>query len=258
MSLQIVERIKDRKDFISETTSNSIQIPGMTRKGNAGLPTNRNYNKKEVIVFVDVNNWYHNVKKFFKPGEISIKKVSPLICNNLKFNLIEIRWYASVPDIQDGEKIYYKHMRFLSELRKEGIKIITRKLQRLSNKEILKEKRKKMNSLDLCENCKPLIEASFLDLIDISRKEKGIDVWIAIDMIRKSIVEKECDICILISGDTDFVPAVKLIKKAGKQILSAFVPFGYSTELRNSTEYFIIRKETLIKCFKEYKDKIIK
>lgn len=210
---------------------------------------------KKAIVFVDANNWYHNVKKFFRPGEISIKKISDLISNNLKFNLIEIRWYASIPDIADGEEVYYEHMRFLSDLEKEGIKVITRKLQRLSSKEIIKKKRETIDSLDLCDNCNPLIEASFLDLADINRKEKGIDVWIAIDMVRKSIVEKECDICILISGDTDFVPAVKLIKKAGKNVLSAFVPFGYSTELRNSTEYFIIRKDTLTKCFRDYKGK---
>ncbi|MEK6757874.1 MAG: NYN domain-containing protein [Nanoarchaeota archaeon] len=207
---------------------------------------------KKAIVFVDANNWYHNVKKFFKPGDISIKNVSNLICDNLKFDLKEIRWYASIPDIDDGEKTYYEHMRFLSELEKEGIKVITRKLQRLSNKEIIERKKETIESLDLCDNCKPLIEASFLSLVDIKRKEKGVDVWIAVDMIKESIIENNCDIVILISGDTDFVPAVNLIKKAGKEVLSAFVPFGYSNELRNSTRYFIIRKETLTKCFNDY------
>ena len=207
---------------------------------------------KKAIVFVDANNWYHNVKKFFKPGDISIKNVSNLIWDNLKFDLKEIRWYASIPDIDDGEKTYYEHMRFLSELEKEGIKVITRKLQRLSNKEIIERKKETIESLDLCDNCKPLIEASFLSLVDIKRKEKGVDVWIAVDMIKESIIENNCDIVILISGDTDFVPAVNLIKKAGKEVLSAFVPFGYSNELRNSTRYFIIRKETLTKCFNDY------
>ena len=241
-----------RNAFILKNHRDNIQVPGMALRGNARLPNNSKENKR-AIVFVDANNWYHNVKKIFRPREISIKKISDLICTNLKLNLIEIRWYASIPDISDGEKTYHHHMRFLSELEKEGVKIVTRKLQRLSSKEILKKKKDTVDSLDLCSNCKPLIEASFLDLADINRKEKGIDVWIAVDMVRKSIVEAECDICILISGDTDFVPAVKLIKKAGKEVLSAFVPFGYSTELRNSTKYFIIRKETLTKCFRDYK-----
>ncbi len=210
---------------------------------------------RKAIVFVDANNWYHNVKLLFKPSSISIVKISNLICKNLKLDLKEIRWYASIPDIVDGEKDYYDHMSFLALLEKEGVKVITRKLQRLSAKEILKKKRETIDSLDLCDNCKQLIEASFLDLADIKRKEKGIDVWVAIDMIKKSIVDNECDVCILISGDGDFVPAVKLIKESGKEVLSAFVPFGYSSELRNSTSYFIIRKETLTKCFRDYKSK---
>lgn len=210
---------------------------------------------RKAIVFVDANNWYHNVKLLFRPSSISIAKISNLICKNLKLDLKEIRWYASIPDISDGDKTYYDHMHFLGELEKEGVKVITRKLQRLSAKEILKKKRETIDSLDLCDNCKPIVEASFLDLADIKKKEKGIDVWIAIDMVKKSIIDKECDICILISGDGDFVPAVKLIKQAGKEVLSAFVPFGYSSELRKSTSYFIIRKETLTKCFRNYESK---
>ncbi len=240
-----------KQEDVNNNNNNNIQVPGMTRKGNAGLPIP----PKKSIVFVDANNWYHNVKLLFKPSSISIVKVSNLICKNLNFDLVEIRWYASIPDISDGEKEYFEHMHFLNILEKEGVKIITRKLQRLSNKEILKKKRNIIDSLDLCNNCKPLIEASFLDLADIKRKEKGIDVWIAIDMIKKLIVDKSCEVCILISGDADFVPAVNLIKDAGKKVLSAFVPFGYSSELRNSTEYFIIRKETLTKCFRDYENK---
>jgi len=210
---------------------------------------------KKAIVFVDANNWYHNVKLIFRPSKISIIKIANLICNNLSLDLNEIRWYASIPDIADGEEDYYAHMNFLSSLGREGVKVITRKLQRLSAKEILKKKKEIIENLDLCDKCKPIVEASFLDLGDIKRKEKGIDTWIAIDMLNLAVIENKCDICILISGDADFVPVVKLVKDARKEILSAFVPFGYSSELRNSTSYFIIRKETLIKCFRDYENK---
>lgn len=233
----------------------NIQVPGMALRSNAGFPIHsKNSDKLKAIVFVDANNWYHNVKLLFKPSKISISKLANLIASNLKLSIKEIKWYASVPDIADGQKDYFDHMHFLSLLEKEGVKIITRKLQRLSSKETLKKKRQTIDSLELCDNCKPLIEASFLDLADIKRKEKGIDVWIAIDMV-KAAINSECDVCILISGDTDFVPAINLIKSIGKRILSAFVPFGYSSELRNSTEYFIIRKETITKCFRDYESK---
>ena len=86
------------------------------------------------------------------------------------------------------------------------------------------------------------------EILELKKKEKGIDVWIAIDMIRKSIIENECDICILISGDADFVPALSLIKSHGKEILTAMVTFGYSSELIREFPFFILRRETLIKC----------
>ena len=54
---------------------------------NAGLPIHL----LRTIVFVDANNWYHNVKKLFNPSDVSIVKIANLICNNLKLKLQEIR-----------------------------------------------------------------------------------------------------------------------------------------------------------------------
>lgn len=209
---------------------------------------------KKAIVFVDANNWYHNVKKFFEPGQVDILKVAEFLCKVKDYNLAEVRWYASTPSIMDGEVMYYRHMSFLQILEKKGVKVITRKLQRLSNKEVLQKKKETIDNLDLCENCKPLVEAVFLDLGDLKKKEKGIDIWVAIDMIKFSIIDKGCDVCILISGDADYVPALDLIRSHKKEILTAMVPFGYSSELIRNFPFFILRKETLMKCLREYKD----
>jgi len=145
-------------------------------------------------------------------------------------------------------------MSFLNHLEKKEIKVITRKLQRLSNKEITKNKQKTINNLELCDTCKELVESVFLDLADIKKKEKGIDVWLAVDMIKYCLMNKKCDVCILISGDADFVPALTLIKEENKDVLVASVPSGFSKELRDKFEYFILRKETLQKCLKKYKE----
>jgi|SRR3989338_2046035 len=209
---------------------------------------------KKAIIFFDANNWYHNVKKIFNPGDIDLKKVGSLISKQFNLDVIETRWYASVPSIADGELMYKRHRAFLGRLEKEGITIITRKLQRLSNKEIISEKQKTIDNLDLCDVCKPLVESVFLDLVDIKKKEKGIDIWIAIDMIRLSIIDNKCDMCILISGDTDFVPALEIIKKQGKEVLTSMVPWGYSSELRQKFPFFILKKETLMKCLRSYKN----
>jgi hypothetical protein len=81
--------------------------------------------KRSAIVFIDGSNWYHNVKSIIeKPGKIDIKKLAEYICKNFNLELKEIRYYNSIPDIRDSEKIYYKHMEFLKELEETRIIVI--------------------------------------------------------------------------------------------------------------------------------------
>ena len=209
---------------------------------------------KRAIIFIDANNWYHNLRKWFIPSDIDISKVADLISKENNFDVLEIRWYASIPNIEDNKLVYLRYMDFLSNLKKKNIKVITRKLQRLSNKEFKKKRQDLFDSWDLCEVCKPIVESSFLDIVDHSQKEKGIDVWIAIDMVTEAINNK-VDCVVLVSGDADFVPAFNLIKEIGKEVLSSFVPRGYSNELRQRFPYFILRKETLKKCLRSYEGK---
>jgi len=209
---------------------------------------------KKAIIFVDANNWYHNLKNWFKPSEIDICKVADLISKEKNLDISEIRWYASMPSIKDNPLTYKKQRTFLGHLQKKGIKIITRKLQRLSNKEMKKKRQGFIESWDLCEVCKPIVEASFLDIADHSQKEKGIDVWIAIDMVKEAI-KNNLDCAILISGDADFVPAFSLIKEIKKEVLSCSVPSGYSNELRQKFPYLILNKEKLNECLRDWKKK---
>ena len=243
--------------FKGENTHNNIQVPGMALLGNAGIPT-PSKSKKEAIFFIDANNWYHNVKRYYNPSEIDILRLAKFLSEVKNYKIKEIRYYASVPSIEDGAETYYNHIAFLDSLQKKGVNVITRKLQKLSNKDILKRKQETINNLDLCKNCKPLVEANFLDLSDIKRKEKGIDVWIAVDMLRLSTIENDCEVCVLISGDADFVPALDIIRNHKKEILTAMTPMGYSRELIEKFPYFLLKKETLFKFFRDYKGRKIK
>jgi uncharacterized LabA/DUF88 family protein len=211
---------------------------------------------KKAIIFVDANNWYHNIKGWFTPSEIDICKVADIISKEKDLEITEVRWYTSIPSIEDNKLDYMKHMNFLSILREKGVKIITRKLQRLSNKEILKKRQELLSSWDLCKVCLPIVQESFLDISNHVKKEKGIDVWIAIDMVKEAL-QNNVDCCVLISGDADFVPAFSLIKEIGKEVLSCFVPRGYSNELRQKFSYKLLNKETLNGCFRDYKGRKI-
>lgn len=127
---------------------------------------------KSAIIFVDANNWYHNLKGWFKPSDIDIEKVRGLIEKENGLNIKEIRWYVSMPSVEDNELIYKRQRSFLGHLEKKGVKIITRKLQRLSNKEIIKKRRELLDSWDLCKICKPLWKKVFWIFKTKTKKRK--------------------------------------------------------------------------------------
>lgn len=214
--------------------------------------------EKTAMLFIDGNNWYHNSKQVIDTKNIDFQKLAILLENKLKIKIKEIRYYNSIPDISENPLKYHKHMEFLNNLKNQSIKVFTRKLQKSSTAEILKEKTRILDSLELCGSCSPLIKQNCLDCIGlVTKKEKGIDVKIAVDMMRKCLIEKECEVCILISGDADFIPAMQTIKDAGKEALTASVFPGYSMELRDGRfRYICLTKADLnAKCMKDYQKK---
>ena len=112
---------------------------------------------KKAIFFFDANNWYHNTKKYHNPSEIDIQKFVNHLCKIKDYEVVEIRWYASVPSISDGSNMYYKHISYLDSLKKKGVKVITRKLQKLSNKEICIVETKGREDLDDIEKIQRLM-----------------------------------------------------------------------------------------------------
>ena len=176
--------------------------------------------KRSAIVFIDGSNFYHNSKSLIdKPSKIDFVALSKFICNKFNLELKEIRYYNAVPDISDNEKVYYKHMEFLDNLRKQGIIVSERKLKKIEELKI--------------------------------KIEKGIDVLIASEMIKETLVEKECNVCILISGDADFIPAMEIIKNAGYEVITCSPRYGFSNELRQGKfRYFVLKKADLEECLK--------
>jgi len=175
--------------------------------------------KRNAIIFIDGSNWYHNLKSIVKPSKIDIKKLSEFICNKFNLDLNEVRYYNSIPNIKDSREVYYKHLEFLEDLEKSGIIVRTRKLKEIKKLGI--------------------------------KIEKGIDVLIASDMIRKTLVNKKCQVCILISGDADFITAMQIIKDSGFEAITCSVLKGYARELlQGKFRYLILKKEDLDKCIK--------
>ena len=50
-----------------------------------------------------------------------------------------------------------------------------------------------------------------------------------------------------------FIDANNLVRSLNKEVLSVFVPKGYSNEIRQKFNYMILNREDLTKCLKDYK-----
>lgn len=191
---------------------------------------------KRAIVFIDGNNFYHRAKRAgIAPSTIDYLKLSGFICSKFGLFLRKTIYYNSIPDIRDGKEKYYAHMRFLSGLEAlPNFEVRSRKLQTHSNRELIEEKARLLASLGLCAKCGPKVEKNCMACIgDAGKKEKGIDVWLAVEMIELAL-KGEYDFAVLVSGDGDFIPALKLILSNGKKIKSASVRSGYSYDIRNT------------------------
>ena len=181
-------------------------------------------NKRNAIVFIDGNNWYHNVKSIVKkPRALDFWKLSKLVCDNFGLELSGVRYYNSIPHIDLGEENYYKHMVFLAGLKRKEIVVNTCRLKAIRDKGV-----------------KIWVE-------------KGVDVMIASDMIDLCLVKSSCDVCILFSGDADFLPAMRLIKNQGREVITVSVSRGYSRDLRGGEfRYMVLKKGDVVKCFGGY------
>lgn len=203
------------------------------------------------ILFIDGNNLYHNLKQMnIKPSYLDFQKLVDNIGQYFNKEIKEVRYYNSVPSIKYGKEIYFSHLKFIEELRKlPKFKVYTRKLQVHSTKELLKEKQSLIENMDLCLVCKPIVETNIFDTIgDVKKKEKGIDVKLAIDFVDK-IEEKQS--LILFSGDADFIPALELARKKKIEVFSTSLAKGYSRQLReNFINYIIGRTNLLENCLK--------
>jgi len=74
--------------------------------------------------------------------------------------------------------------------------------------------------------------------------EKGVDVIMATDLLRLVDVY---DTAILVSGDSDFLPAIQAVKDRGKVVELAFPPLGLSESLKAASDVAILIDEEFMK-----------
>ena len=169
--------------------------------------------KQRVAIFIDGSNLYHNLKRYDikTTFEEIIKKVET------KREIVDIFYYTALLDKSIDEKRYNKHKKFLEKIKK------------IPNFNVV-----------LCNLRKMILEDGSVDFTI-----KGDDVYLATDLI-KGAYENLYDVAIIVSGDADFIPAIKLVQKNNKKVINAFFPKSSSYLLRNCCDGSINLKKALI------------
>ena len=181
--------------------------------------------KQKVIVYVDGFNFYYGLKydrrwkRYYWLDLVSLfeKFMRP------DQELLKVKYFSARPDNQDKNTRQYTFFQANME---------NPKFQLILGKYI----KKKIT----CFNCGNIIN---------TYEEKESDVRIATQIVSDAY-EKNCDVAIIVSADSDMIPSVELAKQAGQTVYIYFPPNHYSSNLAamaNGKPVQLIRYESRFK-----------
>ena len=173
-----------------------------------------NSNKK-IAIFIDGGNFYRKIRESTlipKGTRFDYDKFVEFLAKGR--NIISKSYYIGIVRNYDkskkSQKMIESQQKFLSGLENIGYKI----------------KRGKI-------------------VYDNKIREKGVDVQIAIDLVVGS-VEHNYDTAIIVSSDTDLIPAIKYVRSKGKHV--EYVGFSQTPSLgmiKESDERILLTKEQI-------------
>jgi len=193
--------------------------------------------EKRAFVFIDGQNLYHAIKEAFGYNypNYSIKLLSEQICLSHGWKLSGMHFYTGIPDPQDDSRWHNFWSKKLSHMGRLGVEVFSRSL-RYHNKDF---------------RC-PVCNNTYASLVG---HEKGIDVRIALDVIRFAH-EKLYDVVIIFSQDQDLIEVASEIRKIAVEqkrwirIASAF-PISPTYDNKrgiDKTDWIKIDKKTYDTC----------
>jgi uncharacterized LabA/DUF88 family protein len=149
---------------------------------------------KRAITFIDGQNLYHGLREAFTSTthpNYDVMKLSQAICKQEGWQLKSVRFYSGYPSAKDDPQWSAFWQKKLLAISRQSVKRFTREL------------RYRMRTIKL---------AGGGDISVLVGEEKGIDVRIAIDLIRLAL-DNEYDVAIIFSQDQDLSEASDEIKK---------------------------------------------
>lgn len=164
-------------------------------------------NKQRVCIFIDGSNLYHNLKNFGKP-RIDFQKLVTRLVNGRQ--LVCVFYHNAPLDITFNPEKYWKQQKFFDELRKiPFFKVVLCKMRKY-------KKGGKIGAYEV----------------------KGDDVHLTVDLI-SGTYENNYDTAVIVSGDEDFVPALKKVQELGKRVENAYFIASASSALKRASDFSI-------------------
>lgn len=204
----------------------------------------------KTIAYIDGQNFLYKVAERVVASGLATNKQEvsavdiPYILERIFPNeQLEIRYYgvAKIRQQRDyGEEIQEKSIQFADNLRR------MRNCLAKTGVEFRATGVLKVRDRDECKKC---------GATDYKFQEKGVDVGLAVDIVSDSL-RNQVDRIVLVSSDTDLVPAIKIAKEASKDI--TYVGFDNQvtrllSSLADSTQ--VIRNDEVIEAYRRMFDR---
>lgn len=175
---------------------------------------------KKILVQFDGSNFYNKVKKSLPDIHLTNFNYEGLVQSITQEKSFKAIYYVGeikkYPGNKKSEILYANQQSLFSYLRKQGIEI----------------------------------KLGYLLMSDGKFHEKGVDVQIAVDIVRGAI-KNEYYTCYLISSDTDLLPAIQTAKDEKKKIVYVgFENFISRALSKNCSSYIILKKNQILKYSK--------
>ena len=173
--------------------------------------------EKRVAIFIDGGNFYKKIRQ------------NNLIPKGVRFDYVKFTEFLA-RNRSVSKKSYY-------------IGIVRNHDRSIKSQKMVESQQKFLKSL---ENNGYQIKRGKI-VYDNNIREKGVDVQIAIDLVIDA-VENKYDTAIIVSSDTDLIPAIKYIRSKGKKV--EYVGFSNTPSLgmiKESDNRILLRKDDMEK-----------
>lgn len=191
---------------------------------------------KRAITFVDGQNLFHTARESFGHSfpNYDVRALSEAVCQSAGWRLAQVRFYTGIPDPADDPRWHQFWTGKLAIMGREGVRIFSRPL------------RYRNRTVKLPDGTQHTY---------LTGEEKGIDVRIALDVIRLANA-REYDVAVIFSQDQDLSEVASEIRTiAGQQDrwIKIACAFPFSPTTRNTrgidkTDWIRIDRATYDAC----------